>query len=85
MFKRAQAGEDFGALVKEYTDDSFPGIYKMNNFGLPADPAKQIFARDRMVPAFGDTGFPLKVGEIGLAEYDVHNSRYGWHIIKRIE
>jgi hypothetical protein len=30
-------------------------------------------------------GFSLKVGEIGMAEFDHANSRFGWHIIKRLE
>ena len=38
-----------------------------------------------MVAAFGDTGFPLKVGGIGLAEYHATTSPYGWHIVKRVE
>ena len=29
LLKRAQEGEDFDSLVKEFTDDSHPGIYKM--------------------------------------------------------
>lgn len=37
-----------------------------------------------MVPAFGDVGFPLKVGEIGVSKYDPQNSPSGWHIIKRL-
>jgi parvulin-like peptidyl-prolyl isomerase len=85
LFKRAQDGEDFGKLVEEYTDDSAPGIYKMANFGVEADMNQRIFARDRMVQAFGDVGFPLAVGGIGLAEYDPVKSKYGWHIIKRVE
>jgi parvulin-like peptidyl-prolyl isomerase len=85
LFKRAQGGEDFGKLVEEYTDDSAPGIYKMANFGVEADMNQGIFARDRMVQAFGDVGFPLAVGEIGLAEFDPVKSKYGWHIIKRVE
>jgi foldase protein PrsA len=85
LFERAKSGEDFDALVKEYTDDSHPGIYKMSNFGIPADEANGVYARDRMVAAFGDVGFPLKVGEIGLASYDPQKSKYGWHIIKRLE
>ena len=36
-----------------------------------------------MVPAFGDVGFGLKVGEIGVAEYHPRKSPYGYHIIKR--
>lgn len=84
LLERAQKGEDFDGLVKEYTDDSHPGIYKMANFGQTADMQK-VFARERMVRAFGDVGFPLEVGEVGLAEYDPETSQYGWHLIKRVE
>ena len=85
LLKRAQSGEDFDALVKEYTDDSHPGIYKMANFGLPGDMSQRVFARDEMVGAFGDVGFPLEVGAIGMAAYNENASPYGWHVIKRVE
>ena len=62
-----------------------PGIYKMANFGLAADRSQSVFARDKMVQAFGDVGFPLEIGGIGLAEYDSVKSKYGWHIIKRVK
>jgi parvulin-like peptidyl-prolyl isomerase len=38
-----------------------------------------------MVPAFGEVGFALAPGEIGMAPYDARKSPYGWHIIKRLE
>jgi foldase protein PrsA len=85
VFERAQKGEDFDALVKQYTDDEVPGIYKMSNFDVPPDAAKQEYSRAKMVKSFGDVGFALKVGEIGLAGYDPKASKYGWHIIKRLE
>ena len=85
IFERAKKGEDFDALVKEYTDDAHPGIYKMANFDVPADPGQQIFERGRMVKAFGDIGFSLAVNEVGLAVYHPETSKYGWHIIKRLE
>ena len=85
IFKRAKKGEDFDALVKEFTDDQHPGIYKMSNIGITPDANKQEYSRSRMVRAFGDASFKLKVNEIGLAEYDPEASKYGWHIIKRIE
>lgn len=85
LLQRARAGEDFDALVKEYTDDAHPGIYKMANIGVEANMAERVFARKQMVAAFGDVGFPLAVGEIGMAPYDKVKSPYGWHIIKRIE
>jgi hypothetical protein len=85
VFARAQKGEDFDALVKKYTDDEYPGIYRMSNKGIPPDPTRQEFPRERMVKGFGDVSFSLPVGGIGMAKYDSEKSKYGWHIIKRIE
>ena len=85
IFERAKAGEDFAAMVKTYTNDSFPGIYKMSNRDVPADPSKHEFSRTGMVKAFGDVSFSLEVGGVGLAVYDPATSKYGWHIIKRLE
>jgi parvulin-like peptidyl-prolyl isomerase len=83
ILARAKKGENFDALVKQYTDDSPPGIYSMSNKGVA--PAAGEYARDRMVPAFGDAGFPLQVGEFGMASYDKVRSPYGWHIVKRLK
>ncbi len=83
LFARAQDGEDFDAMVKEHTDDSHPGIYGMSNTGKPQK--ANYYPRQGMVAAFGDTGFPLQVGEVGIAVYDTQKSPYGWHIVKRIE
>jgi Xaa-Pro aminopeptidase len=85
IFERARKGEDFDALVKKYTDDSAPGIYRMANFGVSPEKEKKEYARSGMVRAFGDTGFPLAVGGVGLAIYDPQRSKYGWHIVKRLE
>lgn len=83
VLERAKKGEDFDALVKTYTDDRAPGIYSLANTGVT--PSGDEFARNRMVPAFGDVGFSLAPGEIGMAEYDPARSPFGWHIIKRLE
>ena len=85
LLARAKSGEDFDALVKEYTDDQHPGIYRMSNFGIPPDAASQEFPRERMVKTFGDVSFALNVNEIGMAPYDPAASKYGWHIIKRLK
>jgi len=85
IFERAKAGEDFDAMVKTYTNDEYPGIYGMSNLNASPDPAKKEFPRARMVKAFGDVSFGLAVGGIGLAVYDPATSKYGWHIIKRLE
>ena len=53
--------------------------------GAPQQPAQGEWPRRRMVAAFGDTGFPLKVGEIGMADYDPSRSPFGWHVIKRLK
>jgi hypothetical protein len=41
--------------------------------------------RSGMAPAFGDVGFSLKVGEVGVAQYDKKTSPFGIHVIKRIQ
>ncbi len=83
VLERARQGEDFDALVKQYTDDSPPGIYGMSGRGTP--PAAGEHARDGMVPAFGNVGFAISAGNIGMADHDPVTSPYGWHIIKRLK
>ena len=83
ILARAKKGEDYDALVKQYTDDSAPGIYGMSNLGMP--PLQGEYPRDKMVRAFGDVGFKLKVGEIAVADYDPKTSPFGYHIIKRVK
>lgn len=92
VLARARKGEDFDALVKQYTDDSPPGIYALANTDVPITAPKpggraqgREYPRGGMVKSFGDVGFSLKVGEIGMAEFDHANSKFGWHIIKRLE
>jgi len=92
VLARARKGEDFDALIKQYTDDRYPGIYAMSNNNVtPAmpKPGSRSTAREMprggMVKSFGDVSFSLKVGEIGMADFDHTNSRFGWHIIKRLE
>jgi parvulin-like peptidyl-prolyl isomerase len=85
LFADAKAGADFNEIVKQYTNDSAPGIYKMVNSGLQADGASGTSSRDGMVKGFGDVSFSLKVDEYGLCPYDPATSKFGWHIIKRLE
>ncbi len=83
LLAKAQGSADFDQLVKDNTDDAPPGIYGMANTGVT--PASGEFAREGMVPAFGNVGFTLQVGQIGIADYDPQTSPYGYHIIKRIK
>lgn len=83
LLDKAKKGADFDALVKEYSEDMYPCIYGLSNNGVT--PAQGEYPRNRMVAAFGDTGFPLKVGDVGIADYDPKKSPYGWHIVKRLK
>jgi hypothetical protein len=84
LFEEAQAEDfDFDAMVKEYTGDSYPGIYKLTNNGAPI--IGGAYQRKQMASRFGDVAFSLEVGEVGLAKYHAMGSPYGWHIIKRLE
>lgn len=84
IWQRIQDGEDFDALVKELTDDRYPGKYTMITEG-ETDHQNTVFLRTELVPAFGNVGYKLDVGEIGIAPYDQETSPFGYHIIKRIE
>jgi hypothetical protein len=83
LFDRASKGEDFGALVKQYTDDQAPGTYTI--VGRGQMPAAGEYGRDQMVPGFVDVAFGLAVGGIGLCRYDGVRSPFGYHIIKRMQ
>ena len=83
ILDKAKGGANFDELVTQYTDDSPPGIYGMANTGVT--PATGEYQREGMVAAFGNVGFDLEVGEIGIADYDPQKSPFGYHIIKRIK
>ncbi len=78
----AKGGMAMDELMKKYSDDTGGGTYKMSNKGIPKRPGG--YERTGMVPAFGNVGFVLEVGAIGMAAFDARTSPYGWHIIKRL-
>ncbi len=84
LLARAQAGENFDVLVEKFTDDAPPGIYAMANRGVMPS-GNEEYARDKMVPAFGNVGFSISPGNIDMAVFDLQASPYGWHIIKRVK
>ena len=84
LFASIRAGADFDKLVREHTGRlTHPGIYGMFADQSAAKPGDS--PRTRMVAAFGNVGWRLKVGEVGVAGFDPAASPYGWHIVKRIE
>ena len=84
VLARVQKGEDFAAVVKQLSDDPGPGIYGLCNRGVKQK-GRDEYPRDGMVPAFGNVGFALEVGSIGMAPYHPDDSPFGWHIIKRLQ
>jgi peptidyl-prolyl cis-trans isomerase C len=71
ILKRAKAGEDFGALAKEFSED--PGSKDKGG--------EYTFPRGQMVKPFEDSAFGMKDGEIS----DLVETQYGYHIIKTLE
>lgn len=69
---KVRAGEDWDALVKEYSDE--PGAdSRHGDLG--------VFARGMMVKAFSDAAFELRVGQVS----EVVETPYGFHIIQRTQ
>lgn len=72
ILTRAQSGEDFSELAKEYSEDQG----SKENGGLYED-----FGRGRMVKPFEDAAFSVPVGEIS----DIVETTYGYHILKVVD
>jgi peptidyl-prolyl cis-trans isomerase NIMA-interacting 1 len=70
--QKLKQGADFGDMVDQYSDE--PGARERGgDLGM--------FGRNSMVKPFSDAAFKLQVGELsGVVE-----TRYGFHIIKRIK
>lgn len=83
FYARILNGEDLDALVNEFTNDSPPGIYAMTTGKGSKDPL--VLPRTMMVPAFGNVGWRLEVGEVSVAPFDKKSSPFGFHIIKRLK
>ncbi|MFM8358731.1 MAG: peptidylprolyl isomerase [Verrucomicrobiota bacterium] len=68
---RARAGEPFGKLVQEFSDDANTrergGVY--------------LFARGQMEPEFEAAAFSMKPGQVS----DLVRTAYGWHVIQLVE
>ncbi|MBQ3065343.1 MAG: peptidylprolyl isomerase [Clostridia bacterium] len=71
ILARINNGEDFDALMLEYTEDP----------GVKSSPDGYYFFRGEMVESFEDASFALAVGEMS----DIVESDFGFHIILRCE
>jgi len=84
LLGRCRSGEDFVKLRDEFTEDPGKGPYTMTNDGIdPADRSE--YPRSGMAKAFGDVGFRLEVGQVGITDYAPETSPFGFHIIKRVK
>ncbi len=69
VLAKAQAGEDFDALITQYNEDP----------GMASNADGYIFTEGDMVQEFEDMTKSLQPGEIGMCE-----TSFGYHIIKRL-
>lgn len=69
ILQRAKDGEDFDALVSEYSEDP----------GSASEPDGYVFPEGQMVDEFYQG-----TKNIGIGEYNLVESNYGYHVIKRL-
>src|SRR5207247_10546811 len=62
VLAKAKKGEDFNKLIRDFSDDAGEGVYGLAKSRV--NPVRPEYDRNAMVPAFGDVGFNLDVGEI---------------------
>jgi len=77
ILKRAKAGEDWGKLVKEYSED--PG--SKDKGGEYTFARASVDPQRAMVPEFENVAFALSTNQIS----DIVTTSYGYHIIKLLE
>ena len=77
ILKRAKAGEDWGKLVKQYSED--PG--SKDKGGEYTFARASVDPQRAMVPEFENAAFALNTNQIS----DIVTTSYGYHIIKLLE
>jgi hypothetical protein len=71
VLKRARAGEDFPSLMKAHSED-WASAQTGKTYTVTPDA--------RLVPPFRALSLRLQPGETGIVE-----TKYGWHVIQRIQ
>jgi len=94
VLKQLESGASWDELKRAHSDDppvkSEPrgGPYTLDRTQAKGNMAmiqKGVYAKDDMVPAFGDVGYTLEIEEIAVARYSPTTSPFGFHIIKRLK
>ena len=84
LLERVRKGEKFEEVAAKQSDDPAAHDRPAAN-GSPAVPGNGgdlgYFARDRIMPEFGDVAFRLKVGEIGGPV----RTQFGYHLIQVVD
>ncbi len=69
IIAKLEAGEDFAALAKQYSED--PGTKETGDLGY--------FTEDMMVPEFAKAAFGMQKGETSKEPVQ---TQFGWHVIR---
>jgi hypothetical protein len=83
LLESARRGADFDTLVKRYSYDRFPAIYRVAGRGIRPGPGERPWSG--LPPAVADSAFSISPGNIQLIPWDPKVCRYGFEIIRRLK
>jgi hypothetical protein len=89
ILDRLRSGIDFGELKQEYSDDRSEktgvalGPYETVKDGVPRQGAE--LPLSNLHKGLAEVVYRLKVGEVGIVEFDADRFPIGWLVVKRLE